>query len=66
MECCFLQKTSKMSSYFIIDPDSDEFMWWLQWLAEEKDWSALEVVDAVYYSHKYQELQKEYLKTNES
>ena len=55
-----------MSSYFIIDPISDEFMWWLQWLAEEKDWTAMEVIDAVYSSHKYQELQKEYLKTNES
>ena len=55
-----------MSSFHLIDPNSDEFMWWLKWLAEEKDWSALSVFDATFYSHKYQKLQKEYLKTNES
>ena len=54
-----------MSSYFIIDPDSDEFMWWLQWLAEEKNWIALSVIDATFYSPQYQELQKEYLKIKE-
>ena len=48
-------------SSFLINPDSDEFMWWLQWLAEDKNWSAIEVIDATFYSHKYQELQKEYI-----
>ena len=41
MVCCFLEKTLKMSS-FLINPDSDEFMWWLKWLAEDKNWSAVE------------------------
>ena len=45
----------------LIDPNSDDFRWWLQWLIDEKKWNANEIIGAMYESHKYQDLQKEYL-----
>lgn len=54
-----------MSSFFKIDPNREEFRWFLVWLVEEKDFDASEIITVVYESHKYQELQKEYLKAKE-
>ena len=61
----FLEKALKMSSFFKIDPNREEFRWFLVWLVEEKDFDASEIITVVYESHKYQELQKEYLKAKE-
>ena len=47
-------------SSFLINPDSDEFRWFLVWLDEEKGFNASEIIEVVYESHKYQELEKEY------
>ena len=44
-----------------IDPNSDTFRWWLIWLVDEKNWTAHEIIDATFESHKYQSLQVEYL-----
>ena len=49
----------------IINPESHEFYWWLKWLVEVKDYDANEIIDASYYSHRYQGLQKEYLNAKE-
>jgi len=50
---------------FLIEPDSDEFRWFLVWLAEGghegKEWTAQEIIGVMYESHKYQDLEKEYL-----
>ena len=54
-----------MSSFFKIDPNREEFRWFLVWLVEEKDFDASEIITVVYESHKYQELQTEYLKAKE-
>ena len=48
-----------------IDPNSDKFRWWLQWLVSEKNWDAIEIIGAMYESHKYQHLQSEFLKWEE-
>ena len=48
-------------SRFLIDPDSDEFRWFLVWLVDEKNFSASEIIGVMYESHKYQDLEKEYL-----
>tara|TARA_Y100000310_G_C20561490_1_gene753288 strand:+ start:694 stop:888 length:195 start_codon:yes stop_codon:yes gene_type:complete len=50
------------NSFFVINPNSENFRWFLVWLVDEKDFTAHEIVDVVYESHKYQELEKEYLK----
>ena len=47
---------------WLIDPNEDGFRFWLQWLVDEKNWSASEVIGAMFESHKYQDLQREYLK----
>lgn len=46
----------------LIDPNTETFRWWLKWLHFEKGWDAEEIIDAMYESHKYQDLQREYLK----
>ena len=48
-----------------IDPNSEKFRRWLQWLVDEKQWSADAIIEAVFESHKHQKLQKEYLKWEE-
>ena len=54
-----------MSSFFKIDPNREEFRWFLVWLDEEKNFNASEIISVMYESHKYQELQIEYLKAKE-
>jgi hypothetical protein len=55
-------------SYWLkyLDPDSDEFRWFLVWLAEGglngQEWNAQEIIDVMYESHKYTKEQEEYLK----
>ena len=44
-----------------IDPNSDEFEFFLNWLIDEKEFGAKEIVDVVYGSHKYRSEMKEYL-----
>ena len=48
-------------SSFLINPESDEFRWFLVWLVDEHNFNASEIIGVVYESHKYQELEKEYL-----
>ena len=55
-----------MTNLFIINPKSDEFRFFLNWLADEKDYNAKEIIDVVYESHKYKDLQVEYLEQNKS
>ena len=50
---------------FLIDPDSDEFRWFLVWLVDEYNFNASEIIGVVYESHKYQDLEKTYLKAKE-
>ena len=45
----------------MINPDSYEFMLFVNWLVDEKDFTAKEILDVVYYSHKYEKQMKEYL-----
>ena len=45
---------------FLIEPDSDEFRWFLVWLVDEKNFNASEIIGVMYESHKYQDLEKEY------
>ena len=47
----------------LIDPNSESYRWFLEWLIEEKNFTASEIIGAIYESHKkyYQDLQKEYL-----
>tara|TARA_R100000808_G_C2150423_1_gene159147 strand:+ start:1390 stop:1575 length:186 start_codon:yes stop_codon:yes gene_type:complete len=49
----------------IINSESHEFYWWLKWLVEVKDYNANEIIDASWYPHRFQGLQKEYLKAKE-
>ena len=49
----------------LINVNSDKFRWWLQWLVDEKGWSADEIIGAVFESHKYQDLQEEYIQGEE-
>ena len=56
----------KFSAYSTIDANSDQYIFFLRWLVEVKDYSAHEIIDAVYYSHKYKALQTEYLNTKEN
>ena len=46
---------------FLIEPDSDEFRWFLVWLVDEKNFNASEIIGVMYESHKYKKLQVEYL-----
>ena len=46
---------------FLINPESDEFRSFLVWLVDEHNFNASEIIGVVYESHKYQELEKEYL-----
>ena len=50
---------------FLINPDSEEFRWFLVWLVEEKDFNASEIIGVMYESHKYQDLEKEYKQDKE-
>ena len=61
MQCWFLEKTLKFKSLSPIDADSQEYMFFLQWLVENKDFTAMEIIDVAYYPHKYKALQTEYL-----
>tara|TARA_R110002020_G_C15674208_1_gene718141 strand:+ start:131 stop:295 length:165 start_codon:yes stop_codon:yes gene_type:complete len=45
-----------------INPDSDDFRWFLVWLVDDKDFTASEIISAMYESHKYKYLMNEYLK----
>ena len=49
-----------------IDPNSDEFRWFLEWLVDEKDGfdDAKLIIGVSFEPHKYQEYMKEYLKIN--
>ena len=38
----------------LIDPNSDEFEFFLIWLVEHRDFKAKEIIDVVFSSHKYQ------------
>ena len=42
-----------MSDNLLIDPNSDEFQFFLIWLVESRDFKAKEIIDVVYSSHKY-------------
>ena len=44
-----------------IEPNSDKFEFFLNWLIDEKDFGAKEIVDVVFGSHKYRNEMKEYL-----
>ena len=46
----------------MIDPNSDEFRWFLVWLVEKKNFNGSEIIGVVFESHKYKKLMKEYLK----
>ena len=54
-----------MTNNEIINQESYEFYSWLKWLVEVKDFNAIEIIDASWYPHRFQELQKEYLKAKE-
>ena len=42
-----------MSDNLLIDPNSDEFQFFLIWLVESRDFKAKEIIDVVYSCHKY-------------
>ena len=44
-----------------IDPNSDEFEFFLIWLVEEKEFNAKEIIDVVFGSHKYKKEMRRYL-----
>ncbi len=48
--------------YFVINPNSDKFYFFLNWLVDEKDFSGKEIIDVMYASHKYTDKMNEYLK----
>ncbi len=47
-----------------IDPNSDEFRWFLEWLVDEKDGfdDAKLIIGVSFEPHKYKEYMNEYLK----
>ena len=54
-----------MNSFYKIDPNSDDFRWFLVWLVDKYNFNASEIIGVMYESHKYQDLQKSYLKAKE-
>ena len=54
-----------MTDFFIIDPNGEDFRWFLVWLVEEKNFNADEIIGVMYESHKYRKYQQEYLKAKE-
>ena len=54
-----------MTNFFIIDPNCEDFRWFLVWLVEEKNFKADEIISVMYESHKYSNYQLEYLKAKE-
>ena len=42
--------------------DNDEFIFFLQWLDEEHNWSASDVIDVVQSPHKYRKKYQEWQK----
>ena len=45
-----------------IDPNSDKFEFFLNWLVDEKDFNGKEIIDVMFGSHKYKDKMNEYLK----
>jgi hypothetical protein len=60
-----INKNELIGKIFKLDPDSEEFQFFLIWLVEEKHFDAKELIDVMYYSHKYQKLKSEYIKAKE-
>ena len=48
----------------MINPDSYEFQMFTYWLIDKKNFKAREILDVIYYSHKYEKLMKEFLNVN--
>ena len=44
-----------------IEPETTEFEFFLNWLIEEKDYDAKEIVDVVFGPHKFRKQMNEYL-----
>ena len=47
----------------LINPNSDEYRFFLNWCADEKSLNAKEIIDIAFEGYKYEYLQQEYLKT---
>ena len=44
--------------------DNDEFIFFLQWLDEEHNWSASDIIDVVQSPHKYRKKYQEWVRGN--